>query len=516
MAALLIHGLGGTQFDLGSMHKRLQRCGIETHSLTLPGHGVSPDALNDVRAEHWIDAVTQKYRELVDQYDQVHVVGMCMGALLAAILCARERHTKGRLVTLAPPVFLDGWSTPWYRAARHLLYYVPLLPARMKVEEGEPYGIKNALVRNIVKAKVERGDNFHYRWVPLTCIREVDRLRAIVLQEASQIRCPVLVLHSREDELTSLKSAEFIERAVPDARVVVLENSYHLICIDNDREQVANSLLAFIGATPTAKTAVAPVARCTPEEARALVERYIEALREQRYEDLFALFSWTVRWDQRGENPLARVYPDRNALIELFSCFMSWSDGTFAAAAAGTPEFLDDTATLPVRSRATAAGQSLSVTGTLAFMFGDQRIQAVTYRPDEPATEDAFWRAAAAAHQPAANTGSELPVGGAVRPDVLQNETLDKASPESAALNDAFEKAVKDATRLAARPSNSDALRLYALYKQSRSGDAAGERPPLTQIVARAKYDAWTQLRGTSRDIAMQRYVAIVSELTGR
>ena len=37
--ALLIHGLGGTQFDLGSMHKVLQRAGVETHAVTLPGHG---------------------------------------------------------------------------------------------------------------------------------------------------------------------------------------------------------------------------------------------------------------------------------------------------------------------------------------------------------------------------------------------------------------------------------------------------------------------------------------------
>ena len=35
----LIHGLGGTQYDLGSMHKRLKNAGFVTHSLTLPGHG---------------------------------------------------------------------------------------------------------------------------------------------------------------------------------------------------------------------------------------------------------------------------------------------------------------------------------------------------------------------------------------------------------------------------------------------------------------------------------------------
>jgi len=245
--ALLIHGLGGTQYDLGALHKRLKRGGIGTHSLTLPGHALEPKALVGVRAEEWIDAVTAKYREIAGQYEVVHVVGMCMGALLAAIVCAREAHTTGRLIMLAPPVFIDGWSTPWYRAFRHVVYWVPFLPENMKVEEGEPYGIKNTLVRHIVKAKFRRGDNFHYQWVPLACIREVDRLRALTRRSVRQIRCPVLVVHAREDELTTLRSADFIAREAPMVRVVILENSYHMICIDNDREQVAASVLDFLG-----------------------------------------------------------------------------------------------------------------------------------------------------------------------------------------------------------------------------------------------------------------------------
>ena len=40
-----VHGLGGTQYDLGSMHKRLKNAGFVTHSLTLPGHGTDPDDL---------------------------------------------------------------------------------------------------------------------------------------------------------------------------------------------------------------------------------------------------------------------------------------------------------------------------------------------------------------------------------------------------------------------------------------------------------------------------------------
>src|SRR6476660_5830421 len=130
----LIHGLGGTQYDLGSMHKRLKNAGLVTHSLTLPGHGTKPEDLVGVTAEDWIDAVVTKYREIRDAHPTLHLMGMCMGALLAATLAQREAHAKGRLILLAPPVFIDGWATPWYRGLRPLLYLVPGLRKSMKVE----------------------------------------------------------------------------------------------------------------------------------------------------------------------------------------------------------------------------------------------------------------------------------------------------------------------------------------------------------------------------------------------
>ncbi|WP_050477040.1 alpha/beta hydrolase [Herbaspirillum rhizosphaerae] len=252
VGVMLIHGLGGTQYDLGSMHRILQKAGADTHAVTLPGHGTRPEDLIPIRAEQWMDMVVAQYRELQPQYEQLHVMGMCMGALLALAVCERVGHTaqQGKLVTLAPPIYIDGWSTPWYAGLRPLFYLIPGVASRMKVEEGEPFGIKNTLVRAVVKAKFERGDNFHYRWVPMACIRQVDRLRKWVSAGAKNIKAPTLIVHAREDELTSLRSAEYLQATIPDARTVVLENSYHMICVDNDRDQVANSVLAFFGFPP--------------------------------------------------------------------------------------------------------------------------------------------------------------------------------------------------------------------------------------------------------------------------
>jgi acyl-CoA-binding protein len=88
--------------------------------------------------------------------------------------------------------------------------------------------------------------------------------------------------------------------------------------------------------------------------------------------------------------------------------------------------------------------------------------------------------------------------------------------PWSAAMTDLerqFEQAVADSKALTERPDNMTLLQLYALYKQATSGDVDGERPGFTDMVGRAKWDAWNALKGTTADDAMQRYIALVDDL---
>lgn len=79
----------------------------------------------------------------------------------------------------------------------------------------------------------------------------------------------------------------------------------------------------------------------------------------------------------------------------------------------------------------------------------------------------------------------------------------------------AFEKAAQEVQGLRRKPSNDMLLRLYALYKQATAGDTSGEAPGMMEFVARAKYDAWAKLKGTGREDAMKKYVALVNRLKG-
>ena len=76
-----------------------------------------------------------------------------------------------------------------------------------------------------------------------------------------------------------------------------------------------------------------------------------------------------------------------------------------------------------------------------------------------------------------------------------------------------FDTAVAESKQLPEKPDNMTLLKIYALFKQASSGDAAGERPGMTDFVARAKWDAWKALEGTSSDEAKTQYIDLIESL---
>lgn len=82
-----------------------------------------------------------------------------------------------------------------------------------------------------------------------------------------------------------------------------------------------------------------------------------------------------------------------------------------------------------------------------------------------------------------------------------------------AALKATFEAAVADSKKLPEKPDNMTLLKIYSLYKQATEGDVEGKRPGFTDMVGRAKYDAWAAVKGTSADDAMQQYVDLIESL---
>jgi acyl-CoA-binding protein len=80
-------------------------------------------------------------------------------------------------------------------------------------------------------------------------------------------------------------------------------------------------------------------------------------------------------------------------------------------------------------------------------------------------------------------------------------------------LKAAFEQAVAESKQLPEKPDNMTLLKIYALYKQATAGDVEGKRPGFTDMVGRAKFDAWDALKGKSSEEAMQEYIDLIESL---
>ena len=76
-----------------------------------------------------------------------------------------------------------------------------------------------------------------------------------------------------------------------------------------------------------------------------------------------------------------------------------------------------------------------------------------------------------------------------------------------------FDAALAQSKSLPERPDNQTLLKIYALYKQGTNGDAQGTRPGFGDLIGRAKYDAWANIKGTSKEAAMQQYVDLIDSL---
>jgi diazepam-binding inhibitor (GABA receptor modulating acyl-CoA-binding protein) len=83
-----------------------------------------------------------------------------------------------------------------------------------------------------------------------------------------------------------------------------------------------------------------------------------------------------------------------------------------------------------------------------------------------------------------------------------------------AGLSSEFDAAVAGSKSLPERPDNATLLKLYGLYKQATTGDNGDAKPGFSDMIGRAKWDAWNGCKGTSKDEAMQQYVDLVASLS--
>jgi alpha-beta hydrolase superfamily lysophospholipase len=93
-AVLLIHGYGGSPFDVKPLCDALEKRGYAFHAILLPGHGTTPRDLKNIKERDWLDATRRAYDELKQKYGTISVVGFSMGGGNSHLYCCRERREQ--------------------------------------------------------------------------------------------------------------------------------------------------------------------------------------------------------------------------------------------------------------------------------------------------------------------------------------------------------------------------------------------------------------------------------------
>lgn len=257
-AVLLIHGITGTPSEMRYIGRMLHKAGFTVFCNTLPRHCGTLGELKKVTWREIADACIEDFKRLKAEYNKVFIAGISMGALVALHIAHEFPEDVAGIIAFAPTLFYDGWALHKGKIVMETLWHLPFIRNRVNIREGWPYGLKDEYLRDNIERfyRNARAGEFDKKVVmfgspffPVACLYQHHLLTDVVKKELKHIKNPILIMHAREDDMTSIKNAQYLLSNIgsPDKNLIVLEDSYHMITIDNEKEKVASEAVKFVG-----------------------------------------------------------------------------------------------------------------------------------------------------------------------------------------------------------------------------------------------------------------------------
>jgi carboxylesterase len=249
---LLLHGFGDTPQTLSLLARRLHKAGYSVLAPLLPGHGRTMDAFKQSRAEEWIDAARQALQSMRARHDAVSVTGLSMGAALAVVVAAEDRHIPA-LILIAP--YLGMPRTLRFAAAAHWLW-------------GRFAGEINARNPRSIHDARERERNLAYGSVTGRTLFELSKVVRRARKSLPRVTAPTLIIQSREDPRVAPEVGEFALARIgaTEKQLVWTEGAGHIITVDYGRERVFSEVERWLRRHESR-------ARQPPTSSKAAVER---------------------------------------------------------------------------------------------------------------------------------------------------------------------------------------------------------------------------------------------------
>jgi carboxylesterase len=245
---LLLHGLTGAPADLQSVTRHMRQAGFQVTAPMLPGHGVGEAELVKTKWRDWLAAAEAELVRLSAGGERVVVGGLSMGAVLSLALAARHPDKVAGVLCFAVTLRYDGWVIPKGSWFIPIGVRLPILN-RYRFKERPPYGIKDERLRARMEQLLRSGavTEAGLDYMPGKSLAENMALIRWTERRLKAITAPVFIAHAREDDITDIRNAERLAARVGGpVRKLYLDDSYHLVTFDRERNRVAREAIAFV------------------------------------------------------------------------------------------------------------------------------------------------------------------------------------------------------------------------------------------------------------------------------
>jgi carboxylesterase len=234
VGCLLLHGLTSTPYEMRSLGEHLHAAGYSVAGVRLAGHGSSEEDLERTAWRDWYSSAGAAADEIAGRCERVVAIGLSMGALLALHLAHERPGQITGLVLLSSALRV---SSRWSGVIGRLRFSTPLLPLRLRFIAKPSSDIADPEAR-----RRQPG----YRRIPLRAVAELDALQRRVRRLLPDLHQPALVIHARQDHTAPLENLRLLRRLPGLHKVVVLEESYHVITVDREKQRVAEEVVGFL------------------------------------------------------------------------------------------------------------------------------------------------------------------------------------------------------------------------------------------------------------------------------
>ena len=249
VAVVLIHGLTGTPTEFRRVATGLAKAGCTVYVPTLAGHCGNNADLQATGWRDWYESARKTFIGVRRKHEHVFVGGLSMGAVLSMYLAAEHPGQIEGLLLYSTTLRYDGWNMPKVAVLTPLLMAIPFGVHLCRFNEKSPFGIKDERLRALVERQMKAGESSSAGLLSMSgvSVRELHRLVAAVKKRMPQITTQTLVLHSREDDITSRWNADYVERKLGGPVVkILLDDCYHMITVDLQYRRVVELSADFI------------------------------------------------------------------------------------------------------------------------------------------------------------------------------------------------------------------------------------------------------------------------------